>query len=901
MAKGDDALRKKKSKATRKKNRQKESSSSSVSNRIAAIIAAKKRRQSGKRRNCQVAQLSRLLTRSRDRAVKTQGSLGLAKICLHCRANKTHKGLQHMTALTKDMHDDDFFYVFAIEELQANYQYPNEEAIRATLRYRHRDCHELLGYVPSYRYSAPCKSKVTDFLRAPSPSLDPTLPDVPLIRLTEEQEIAKRSRIKNLIASSRIVIALASIAAPHAESRRASKWARSADPSVELEVEFNAEHEPTEVEPVLAWQPKLKSRGGPILANASVKGDKEHLLAFNLSKSLLLPKDLIGIGHVPDTRLVKSAVKSMTRSIQKTHLVMDCIVSLWQKMTELNGAGKSVSAKLGRAKALLEIANADNARLLANDVFNSLQEEAEEGGGQNATGQRERDDATTVVDLEETGAEGMCFSLPTLEDPFNERCGTVDLKKKETKKLVPSKVDRGVAINGNSVASRKRTRGNHAIADHQEKEMVKVKNLGNAQTLSLASIDNVGQKNVVKLGKTKIQLIGETGAACAQHGQAFEYSGCPSKFLILCLNSIQTALEQDGFFNTEEDKPLFVDTWGIEFWKSYSVGKDILETSGACSTIEQIAWMASTAADTIVRSACKPLKALGIHTVSLHPGASIDHQIHGLKSCEPEFLVSTPERLLELLSLKAIDISGVSLLVVDGLETILQDGYLDMIKSIRQSISVSPHTVVFNDSLSYASRLVVQNLLGKSISRLSFNDSITSQGACIIQSIHMCTSEEEKLSKGIKVLDQACRDQLRMQLSKVLFIVGKDSNIQELVTAIKSKGYFFSINSGYTSNSEIENSKSGPVVFVVDLEHVNTSDLGEFEVVIVSDFAHSIDNYVQMLTRMARYTVSGALHSLLTAENAMLAGPLIEILEKCGQAVPEALRNLCHSTCMLEH
>ncbi|KAL7252806.1 hypothetical protein ACSBR1_007380 [Camellia fascicularis] len=428
--------------------------------------------------------------------------------------------------------------------------------------------------------------------------------------------------------------------------------------------------------------------------------------------------------------------------------------------------------------------------------------------------------------------QGMCFSLPTLEDPFNERCGTVDLKKKETKKLVPSKVDRGVAINGNSVASRKRTRGNHAIADHQEKEMVKVKNWGNAQTLSLASIDNVGQKNVVKLGKTKIQLIGETGAACAQHEQAFEYSGCPSKFLILCLNSIQTALEQDGFFYTEEDKPLFVDTWGIEFWKSYSVGKDILETSGACSTIEQIAWMASTAADTIVRkekegllltspfllflvpsqekaikvrSACKPLKALGIHTVSLHPGASIDHQIHGLKSCEPEFLVSTPERLLELLSLKAIDISGVSLLVVDGLETILQDGYLDMIKSIRQSISVSPHTVVFNDSLSYAAHLVVQNLLGKSISRLSFNDSITSQGACIIQSIHMCTSEEEKLSNGIKVLDQACSDQLRMQLSKVLFIVGKDSNIQELVTAIKSKGYFVSINSGYTSNSEIEN------------------------------------------------------------------------------------------------
>jgi hypothetical protein len=34
-----------------------------------------------------------------------------------------------------------------------------------------------------------------------------------------------------------------------------------------------------------------------------------------------------------------------------------------------------------------------------------------------------------------------------------------------------------------------------------------------------------------------------------------------------------------------------------------------------------------------------------------------------LKSCEPEFLISTPERLLELVSLKAIDISNVSMLV----------------------------------------------------------------------------------------------------------------------------------------------------------------------------------------------------------------------------------------------
>ncbi|KAL9251436.1 hypothetical protein AKJ16_DCAP14957, partial [Drosera capensis] len=63
-----------------------------------------------------------------------------------------------------------------------------------------------------------------------------------------------------------------------------------------------------------------------------------------------------------------------------------------------------------------------------------------------------------------------------------------------------------------------------------------------------------------------------------------------------------------------------------------------------------------------VHSVCKPLKAFGVHTVSLHPGATVDNQIHGLKSCEPEFIVATPERLLELVSLEAIDLSGLYLL-----------------------------------------------------------------------------------------------------------------------------------------------------------------------------------------------------------------------------------------------
>ncbi|XP_028083001.1 uncharacterized protein LOC114284289 [Camellia sinensis] len=187
--------------------------------------------------------------------------------------------------------------------------------------------------IPVLRYTAPRRSGVTDFLRAPSPPHDPTLLDVPLIRLIEEEEMGKGSRIKNLVtamstevpsiphhapAASQtfgMVIALASTAAAQTskESRGAGKGPRSADPIAELIVELSAEQPANTSEPMPPWKPQLKHWGKEILANTSVKGDNEHLLAFDLTKALLLPSDVTDSDHVPDTRLVKSLVKSMTR------------------------------------------------------------------------------------------------------------------------------------------------------------------------------------------------------------------------------------------------------------------------------------------------------------------------------------------------------------------------------------------------------------------------------------------------------------------------------------------------------------------------------------------------------------------------------------------------------------
>ncbi|KAF7846653.1 hypothetical protein BT93_L3953 [Corymbia citriodora subsp. variegata] len=245
-----------------------------------------------------------------------------------------------------------------------------------------------------------------------------------------------------------------------------------------------------------------------------------------------------------------------------------------------------------------------------------------------------------------------------------------------------------------------------------------------------------------------------------QQGQAWGNS-CSSKFLTLCLKTLEDALWHENAQNGDMINPLFVNAWGNEFWKLFASGKDILETSGVCYSAEQIAWIVSIADDSFARkekeglsltspfllyllptaekdaeerAICKPLKALGIHTVSIHCGTSIDHRIHQLTSCEPKFLVSTPEGLLELITLKAIDISQTSLLVVDGARTLSEGNHIDIIKSVRQFISNNPRTVVFNDFPSFClCPATLQNLLNGPIERLPLNDSITSLGSCIIQ------------------------------------------------------------------------------------------------------------------------------------------------------------------------
>ncbi|KAK8939143.1 hypothetical protein KSP39_PZI011426 [Platanthera zijinensis] len=330
--------------------------------------------------------------------------------------------------------------------------------------------------------------------------------------------------------------------------------------------------------------------------------------------------------------------------------------------------------------------------------------------------------------------EGMCFSLPTEDDPFNER--------HEKKKAMEKKND-----SKNQKLNRRDNKRNNSDTDlvtdakHQQK----------------LDCDSNEEERILKDPIEKIE------------------GNIVSKFLLLCLKAVEDAWLEEGTLNKGMAGTLLSNSWGADFCKGCSSGSSVMVIGEAFATRDQVAWLVSTAADIItrnekqgivvpspfllflvssgdraveVRSLCKPLKDLGIHTVSLHPGTSLDHQIQGLKNCEPEFLVSTPKRLLELVSLNAIDISGTALLVLDGLTKFDDLGLLDSIKSIRDSISGDPQTITFSDSYEKLSiTALLKNLVRGSVYRLSSQESVARLISAASQYVHFYTSEEEKLSE----------------------------------------------------------------------------------------------------------------------------------------------------------
>ena len=172
---------------------------------------------------------------------------------------------------------------------------------------------------------------MTDFLLEDAPAPDPTLPQIRLIPLTAEEEMAKKNRVRALLTeTNRVEVppesqtqeAVVALPTQQPSSSRRTKRARTAEtkqilvdeaePALPPSLPPSPQPEPSD-RTTGSWAPKLTFNDRDIRDTDSVVAEKDHQLAFNLAKSVCLPKDMEHHQKQLNTEL--KAIRSSTKSM----------------------------------------------------------------------------------------------------------------------------------------------------------------------------------------------------------------------------------------------------------------------------------------------------------------------------------------------------------------------------------------------------------------------------------------------------------------------------------------------------------------------------------------------------------------------------------------------------------
>ncbi|GMP23118.1 hypothetical protein CsSME_00000840 [Camellia sinensis var. sinensis] len=267
--------------------------------------------------------------------------------------------------------------------LASLYSYSNLNTLRAALRFKERSWAKLLNFEPTYRYSGCRKARVTDFFLEDAPEPDPTLPEIRLVPLTAEEEMAKKSKVRALLTETTraevppsIQTQEAVVALPTQQPSLSCRTKRAR--TVEIEQNLVDEDEaalppslPPSPQPeptnrtTTIWAPKLTFNDRDIHDSNSVVADKDHQLAFNLAKSVCLPKDMEHHQKQLNTELksIRFSSKSMILALQKNNITYKKVLELRKTTRQAVAEAEAKVAELEEAKKQMAELQAENGRL----------------------------------------------------------------------------------------------------------------------------------------------------------------------------------------------------------------------------------------------------------------------------------------------------------------------------------------------------------------------------------------------------------------------------------------------------------------------------------------------------------------------------------------------------------
>ncbi|KAI5082731.1 hypothetical protein GOP47_0002474 [Adiantum capillus-veneris] len=558
--------------------------------------------------------------------------------------------------------------------------------------------------------------------------------------------------------------------------------------------------------------------------------------------------------------------------------------------------------------------------------------------------------------------EGMCYSLPTPKDPFNDSYKE-NLAKKKVKEarrdgdndLPYGKTATKVGLNQEKKARAEKSKANVKSSSAESNKFEK----SGSNTLPKRSEAEMRQAFVTRSGPSNHVLSnGENDAFqrqaihfakykwkpscenCSKNNNSWTCVGGDAFEVALCalLNADMVKNEEYEVNAAVEQKVPFEkcigSKWDWLFWEACGTGSNVLVTGRAAIAIFQISSVLAAVAhigtrrapqiqfkDPIalflvqskehtlqVRSIFRVFKSLlGLHAVSLHPQTALEHQIEGLRSTEAEVLVATPERLCELLSINAVSLTNISFMVVDGVEEMVSCGLADDLLQVKGRVPDNVQVVLSSGHFPHSMHDICRKLLEGPIRRVMSNISLPQSCACICQNVHFMVSYDKRQQKLKNILRDHMESRENGASPQGPVVLCRRQLLSQVKDMIQEEGYSVdvlsddNIKTNQSGNLVLEQFRNGQVEVLIATEDcVSQIDLADIGIIVLYEFPASIEFYQQILMRMARNTINGVLYSFCSGATAPLASQLIAVLQECHQPIPSSLRMLADAAQVVE-
>merc|ERR1719411_1021916 len=254
-----------------------------------------------------------------------------------------------------------------------------------------------------------------------------------------------------------------------------------------------------------------------------------------------------------------------------------------------------------------------------------------------------------------------------------------------------------------------------------------------------------------------------------------------------------------------------------------------------------------------------------------------------------EVVVATPGRLKDLVQMGACTLAGISYLVLDEADRMLDQGFEQDIRDIIGMTHKDRQTCLFSATWPEAIRNLAQEFLTNPVKVTVGSDDLSANKR--IKQVVEVIDENDKDKKLIEVLEKYTNKETK---NRMIIFVLKKLEAADLEDMLWHKGCKVRSIHGDKTQWEREKAlgefKAGRINILVATDVAARGlDIPDIEYVINYSFPMTIEDYVHRIGRTGRAGKDGVAHSFFTKKDRMLAGCLVHVLKEAGQEVPRQM------------